>query len=190
MAEPTPPPAGAGGGGAEGTAPTPAEAGADPAPGPGSAPTTGAAAAVAHTRPVRRDWRGRRPFWGGLLVTLGGAEVLFTLRAPLPVVLHIGMQGMAGYLVPAVMVLCGVLIVFNPAQRLFYSIMAVLASLASWLTSNLGGFLFGMLLGVIGACVTFGWVPDQPLRRGRARREQRRAQRRAAGGKAAGPAGA
>ncbi|MEV7023787.1 DUF6114 domain-containing protein [Kitasatospora sp. NPDC093558] len=159
------------------------------APGPGSAPTAGAAAAVAPARPVKRDWRGQRPFWGGLLVTLGGAEILFTLRAPLPVVLHMGMQGIAGYLVPAVMVLCGVLIVFNPAQRLFYSFMAVLASLGSWLTSNMGGFLLGMLLGMIGACVTFGWVPDQPLRRGRARREQRRAERRAAGDQVAGAAG-
>ncbi|MEU8511686.1 DUF6114 domain-containing protein [Kitasatospora sp. NPDC048722] len=195
MTEPTPPSARGGGGGAEGTAPTPAAASAGPgpdvAPAPGSAPTAGAAAAVAPARPVKRDWRGQRPFWGGLLVTLGGAEILFTLRAPLPVVLHMGMQGIAGYLVPAVMVLCGLLIVFNPAQRLFYSFVAVLAALGSWLTSNMGGFLFGMLLGVIGACVTFGWVPDQPLRRGRARRERRRAERRAAGsGEAAGPAGA
>ncbi|WP_153465672.1 DUF6114 domain-containing protein [Streptomyces kaniharaensis] len=125
-----------------------------------------------------------------MVVLLGGAEILFTLRAPLPVVLHIGMQGLAGYLVPTVMVLCGLLILFNPAQRLFYSIMALLASLASWVTSNLGGFLFGMLWGVIGACLTFGWVPDQPLRRGRARREERREERRARHGKAAGPAGA
>ncbi|MQS10942.1 hypothetical protein F7Q99_01265 [Streptomyces kaniharaensis] len=150
-----------------------------------------AAVGPAHASSVeRRDWRGRRPFWGGLVVLLGGAEILFTLRAPLPVVLHIGMQGLAGYLVPTVMVLCGLLILFNPAQRLFYSIMALLASLASWVTSNLGGFLFGMLWGVIGACLTFGWVPDQPLRRGRARREERREERRARHGKAAGPAGA
>lgn len=111
---------------------------------------------------------------------LGGAEILFTLRAPLPVVLHIGMQGLAGYLVPAVMVICGVLILLNPAQRLFYSILAVLASLASWITSNLGGFLIGMIIGVLGACLTFGWLPDQPPRRRRLRRTPR--------GKAAGPA--
>ncbi|MFB6888333.1 DUF6114 domain-containing protein [Kitasatospora sp. NPDC056327] len=135
------------------------------------------------SRWARGDWRGRRPFWGGVLVLFGGAEILFTLRAPLPVVLHIGLQGLAGYLVPSVMVICGLLILFNPAQRLFYSVLAVLASLGSWLTSNLGGFLIGMLFGVAGACLTFGWLPDQPprrrlLRRGRARR------------KAAGPAGA
>ncbi|MER7580171.1 DUF6114 domain-containing protein [Kitasatospora sp. NPDC097691] len=142
---------------------------------PGTAATAPAAEPAA--RPAKRDWRGRRPFWGGLLVLLGGAEILFTLRAPLPVVLHIGMQGLAGYLVPAVMVLCGLLILFNPAQRLFYSILAVLASLGSWITSNLGGFLIGMLLGVVGACLTFGWLPDQPLRRGRQRRLDRREER-------------
>ncbi|MET8539873.1 DUF6114 domain-containing protein [Kitasatospora sp. NPDC004799] len=138
-----------------------------------------APAAEPAARPVKRDWRGRRPFWGGLLVTLGGAEILFTLKAPLPVILHIGMQGLAGYLVPAVMVLCGLLILFNPAQRLFYSILALLASLGSWVTSNLGGFVIGMLLGVVGACVTFGWLPDQPLRQGRQRRLERREARRA-----------
>ncbi|WP_324605636.1 DUF6114 domain-containing protein [Streptomyces sp. NRRL S-350] len=154
---------------AEGTAATPRAAATAPAAEPAA-------------RPAKRDWRGRRPFWGGLLVTLGGAEVLFTLKAPLPVVLHVGMQGLAGYLVPAVMVLCGLLILFNPAQRLFYSILAVLASLGSWITSNMGGFLLGMLLGVVGSCLTFGWLPDQPLRRGRQRRlERREARRRPAG---------
>lgn len=153
------------------------------APTPPSTPVASAGpAGPAHTGRGWRAWRGRRPFWGGLLVLLGGAEVLFTLKAPLPVILHIGMQGMAGYLVPAVMAICGVLILFNPAQRLFYSVLAVISSLASWVTSNLGGFLIGMILGVVGACLTFGWLPDQPPRRRRLRR--------ATGGEAAGPAGA
>ncbi|MEU3568057.1 DUF6114 domain-containing protein [Kitasatospora sp. NPDC036755] len=151
---------------AQGTAAAPAQAATDPVAEPAA-------------RPAKRDWRGGRPFWGGLLVTLGGAEILFTLKAPLPVILHIGMQGLAGYLVPAVMLLCGLLILFNPAQRLFYSIIAVLASLATWLTSNLGGFVIGMMLGVIGSCLTFGWLPDQPLRQGRQRRLERREARRA-----------
>ncbi|MFJ9949733.1 DUF6114 domain-containing protein [Kitasatospora sp. NPDC091207] len=132
-----------------------------------------------------------------MLVLLGGAEILFTLKAPLPVILHIGMQGLAGYLVPVVMVICGVLILFNPAQRLFYSVLGVLASLASWLTSNLGGFLIGMMLGVVGACLAFGWLPDQPPRRRRARRAARGTAPggtvsggKAPAGEAAGPAGA
>ncbi|WP_232246747.1 DUF6114 domain-containing protein [Kitasatospora mediocidica] len=110
-------------------------------------------------------WRGRRPFWGGLLVTLAGAEILFTEKAPLPVVLRIGMMGLAGYLVPTVLLLCGVLILFNPSQRLFYSVLAVLLTLGTWITSNLGGFLLGLLLGLIGSSLSFGWLPEQPARR-------------------------
>ncbi|MFJ7077378.1 DUF6114 domain-containing protein [Streptomyces sp. NPDC098781] len=123
-------------------------------------------------RSAFRRRRADRPFWGGLLLTLGGAWILLTMKASLKVVLHVGMQGLAGYLLPALMVLLGLLTVFNPAQRLFYSITGVLVSLGTWLTSNLGGFFVGLLLGVVGSCLIFGWLPDQEPRRGR--RERRR----------------
>ncbi|MFJ4620226.1 DUF6114 domain-containing protein [Streptomyces sp. NPDC088812] len=119
-----------------------------------------------------RRWRGRRPFAGGLLLFLGGAEILVTMKAPLPVILHIGMQGLAGYLLPTLMLLVGLLILFNPSQRLFYSIIGVLVSLGTWLTSNLGGFLIGLLLGAVGSCLAFGWLPDQEPRRSRRRRRK------------------
>ncbi|GGS37735.1 DUF6114 domain-containing protein [Streptomyces violaceus] len=131
-----------------------------------------------NVRPAFRRWRAGRPFWGGLLLTLGGAEVLLTLKASLDVILHVGMQGLAGYLFPAVMLLCGVLILFNPSQRLFYSVIGVLVSLATWMTSNLGGFFVGMLLGVVGSCLTFGWLPDQEPRV--SRRQRRKAAKAAA----------
>jgi hypothetical protein len=123
-------------------------------------------------RSTFRDWRGRRPFLGGLLLTLGGAEILVTMKAPLPVILHVGMQGLAGYLLPALMSVCGLLIMFNPSQRLFYSVIAVLLSLGTWLTSNLGGFMVGLLLGVVGSCLTFGWLPDQDPRVSRRKRRE------------------
>ncbi|WP_190197652.1 DUF6114 domain-containing protein [Streptomyces djakartensis] len=128
-------------------------------------------------RPAFRGWRAGRPFWGGLLLTLGGAEILLTLKASLDVVLHVGMQGLAGYLLPVVMLLCGLLILFSPSQRLFYSVIGVLVSLGSWVTSNLGGFFVGLLLGVAGSCCTFGWLPDQEPR---VSRRQRRKEARAA----------
>jgi hypothetical protein len=118
------------------------------------------------------QWRGQRPFAGGLLLVLGGAEILVTMKAPLPVILHIGMQGLAGYLLPALMLICGLLILFNPSQRLFYSVLGILLSLGTWLTSNLGGFLIGLLMGAVGSCLTFGWLPDQEPRRSRRRRRK------------------
>lgn len=112
-----------------------------------------------------KAWRGLRPFWGGVLLTLSGAEILVTEKAALPVVMHVGMEGIAAYLVPCLMVVCGLLILFNPAQRLFYSVVGVLLTLGSWVTSNLGGFIIGLLLGLAGSCLTFGWLPDQAPRR-------------------------
>ncbi|MEU9290609.1 DUF6114 domain-containing protein [Streptomyces sp. NPDC048275] len=126
-----------------------------------------------------RQWRAHRPFWGGLLLALGGAEILLTEKASLKVVMHIGMQGMAGYLLPAVMLLCGLLILFNPAQRLFYSLLGILLTLGTWVTSNLGGFFIGLLLGMTGSCLAFGWLPDQEPR-GRLLRRRRQRQQQAA----------
>ncbi|MFI2663830.1 DUF6114 domain-containing protein [Micromonospora carbonacea] len=112
-----------------------------------------------------RAWRRSRPFWGGLLVALGGVEILATLRAPLPVILHVGPQGLAGYLVPVILLLCGVLLLAHPPQRLFYALVSLVLALVSWLTSNLGGFFVGMLLALVGGCLAFAWTPAGAGRR-------------------------
>ncbi|MEU2052706.1 DUF6114 domain-containing protein [Streptomyces bungoensis] len=123
-------------------------------------------------RAAFRGWRAHRPFWGGLLLTLGGGEILLTEKASLKVVMHIGMQGLAGYLLPTLMLILGLLILFNPGQRLFYSLTGILVSLGTWLTSNLGGFFVGLLLGAVGSCLAFGWLPDQEPRVSRRRRRK------------------
>lgn len=148
----------------------PAEA-AHRAGGPGRhAADAGTGAAGTPSRPARagrswRRWRRSRPFWGGLLILLAGVEILASMKAPLPVVVHLGPQGLAGFLVPTILILCGLLLWFSPDQRLFYSIVAVLGSLASWVTSNLGGFLVGILLGLVGGSLAFAWSPDGKRRR-------------------------
>jgi hypothetical protein len=103
-------------------------------------------------------WRHRRPFWGAVLVILGAGEILLSERAPLPLVIHIGLQGLAGYLVPLILLLCGVLLLINPVQRMFYAVLAIGLALLSWVTSNLGGFFIGMLLGVIGGALALAWT--------------------------------
>jgi Family of unknown function (DUF6114) len=120
--------------------------------------------------PVRqafRIWRRTRPFWGGLLVTGGAGEILMSEHGPISLVIHIGIQGLAGYLIPVMMLLCGVLLWFNPAQRAFYSLLSIVLALGSWITSNLGGFFIGMLLGIVGGALAVAWAADsdaQPLR--------------------------
>jgi hypothetical protein len=105
-------------------------------------------------------WRHGRPFWGGLFVLLGGGEILFTVWAPLGVVLHVGMQNFIGYLMPIVIILCGVLLWLSPAQRIFYSLIALVCGLASWLTSNMGGFIIGLLLTLVGGALALSWTAE------------------------------
>src|SRR5215469_5731305 len=120
-----------------------------------------------------RAWRRSRPFWAGIWLIIAGAELLLI---PLPVqhmgvILHIGIGGISGILIGAILIALGLLLWFHPAQRLFYSIVAVLLAVAALVASNLGGFLLGTVLGIIGASLGFAWMPGRPeRRRGRRRR--------------------
>jgi Family of unknown function (DUF6114) len=130
---------------------------------------------VHRARAAFRGWRRGRPFWGGFIVVLGAAEILITYRAPFGILVHFGLYGLAGYLVPIVLALLGVLIVFDPVHRTFYSVLSVIAALGTWLTSNLGGFFIGMLLGLVGGSLAFGWqLGERPARADRAGRGRRR----------------
>jgi hypothetical protein len=106
-----------------------------------------------------RAWRRARPFLGGVLIVLAGGEIFTTGIAPLHVVIHFGLEGLAGQAVPILMVACGLLLIFSPDQRMFYIIVALLLTLGSWITSNLGGFILGLLLGVVGCSLAFAWTP-------------------------------
>jgi hypothetical protein len=113
-------------------------------------------------------WRRTRPFWGGLSIICGASEILLSEHGPLQVAIHIGAKGLAGYIVPVMLLLCGILLWFNPAQRAYNSLFAMALALLSWITSNLGGFFIGMLLSLVGGALAFAWTPDserQPPRR-------------------------
>jgi hypothetical protein len=126
----------------------------------GRAPRS-AIAALGQARRGFRSWRRSRPFWAGVLLAAAGVELLMI---PLPMdsmglILHIGTGGVLGILIGAILIACALLLWFNPAQRIFYSIVAVLLAIAALVASNLGGFLIGTLLGVVGGSMGFAWTP-------------------------------
>jgi hypothetical protein len=123
------------------------------APGAAEAPASDPRGA----RQAFRHWRRTRPFWGGVLVTGGGVEMLALFYVPWKVVLHMGLYGISGYVVPILLVVLGLSLLFDPQHRTFYSILALLFSVAAWMTSNLGGFMIGMLLAMTGASLAYGW---------------------------------
>jgi Family of unknown function (DUF6114) len=110
-----------------------------------------------------RRWRRRRPFWGGLLLLLAGLELFFSANLTLgDMEVHIGPQGFLSYLLPIILLLCGLLVWFTPAQRVFYAVLGLLAALYSLIGLNLGGFFFGMLLGILGGALVLAWAPTRP----------------------------
>jgi hypothetical protein len=121
-----------------------------------------------------RDWRRSRPFWGGLLLILAGLELVqipllsLLIHASVKVVIYIGIGGVFGVIFGALLVTCGLLAWFQPGQRVFYAVTGVLLALGSFVVTNLGGFFLGMLLGVIGASLVFGWT-SSPVDSGRQR---------------------
>lgn len=122
-----------------------------------------------HSRPgpVARAWRGfrrwrvSRPFWGGLLTLLAGLEIFGTTQMSGDGLrVQMGPSGFLSWLIPTILIACGVLLWITPQQRPFYSIVAVMTAVFSLVAVNLGGFFIGMLLGLVGGALGFAWTPN------------------------------
>jgi len=109
-----------------------------------------------------RRWRRHRPFWGGLLLVLSALELFISGNMNLNgIELHLGPQGFLSYLLPLLLLICGMLSWFSPAQRLFYGVVSLLAALYTFIGLNLGGFFVGMLLGIFGGSLVIAWGPPR-----------------------------
>ena len=107
-----------------------------------------------------RRWRRARPFWGGLFTALAGLEIFATTQMSLNgLTFQMGPTGFLSWLIPTILVTCGMLLWFSPAQRMFYAVVAAITALYSLIGVNLGGFFIGLLLGMIGSALGFAWVP-------------------------------
>ncbi|WP_433314193.1 DUF6114 domain-containing protein [Micromonospora sp. CA-269861] len=110
-----------------------------------------------------RRWQRSRPFWGGLLIALAGLEMFASTRMTLNgLSFHSGATGLLSLLIPIILVTCGLLLWFTPAQRLFYSVVAAVTAVYSLIGLNLGGFFVGLLLGIVGSALAFAWTPIRP----------------------------
>ncbi|MEV0264049.1 DUF6114 domain-containing protein [Streptomyces sp. NPDC050617] len=106
-----------------------------------------------------RQWRRGRPFWGGLAAVVAGAEICAIPLAPLKVMLHQGIAGIPSVLMGAVMILMGLAAWFAPQYRSLAGIVTVMVAAAALVMSNLGGFLIGTLMGIVGGGLIFAWQP-------------------------------
>ncbi|OJF09598.1 DUF6114 domain-containing protein [Couchioplanes caeruleus] len=110
-----------------------------------------------------RHWRRTRPFWGGLLFLLSGLELFLSANLTLgDLQVHFGPEGFLSYLLPLLLLLCGLLTWLTPGQRIFYGILGLLTAVYSLIGLNLGGFAVGMLIGILGGALVLAWTPQRP----------------------------
>lgn len=110
-----------------------------------------------------RTWRGQRPFWGGLFTLLGGIPIAYFPYASLQLgqmTLSMATTGGAGSLIIGVLlVTLGLTMWFQHVARVFAGVATILLALVSLPISNLGGFLVGFLLALVGGALALSWVP-------------------------------
>ena len=115
-----------------------------------------------------KAWRRSRPFWGGLLLILAGLELFaiplsgVLVRGAIKLVIYIGIGGVFGVLIGALLVAAGLVIWLNPTHKTFYGIAGIVLGIVSFPASNLGGLFLGMLLAIIGGATAFAWTPVEP----------------------------
>ncbi|MCB5178281.1 DUF6114 domain-containing protein [Streptomyces antimicrobicus] len=109
--------------------------------------------------PGFRRWRRSRPFWGGLLTVLAGAEICVLPLAPLKIMLQQGVAGIPSVLMGVVMIVLGLSAWFAPHHRALAGVLTTVIATAALVLSNLGGFLVGTLLGIVGGGLMFAWQP-------------------------------
>ncbi|MEU3600700.1 DUF6114 domain-containing protein [Streptomyces sp. NPDC006798] len=114
-----------------------------------------------------RDWRGQRPFWAGLFTMLGGVPIAYFPYATLKLG-HVTLSlsttaGAASLIIGVLLVTLGFTMWFHHIVRVFAGIAAILLALISIPVANLGGFLIGFVLALVGGALSVAWAPGEPV---------------------------
>jgi hypothetical protein len=91
---------------------------------------------------------------------LAGAEIALLTAASYELILISKSVGFA-IAVGAVIFVLGLTMWLSPVLSKLLGLLTLVAALLSFVTSNLGGFLLGMLLAIIGGGLSFAWEPGQ-----------------------------
>ncbi|GAA1115317.1 DUF6114 domain-containing protein [Kitasatospora arboriphila] len=114
-----------------------------------------------------RNWRRSRPFWGGLLAMIAGVPILYFPYAELNLAgmtVSMATTAGAGSLIIGILMMClGLTAWFQPLVRIFCGVATTLLALISIPVSNLGGFGFGLILGLMAGGLLMAWAPLKPV---------------------------
>ncbi|WP_037687485.1 DUF6114 domain-containing protein [Streptomyces aureocirculatus] len=102
-----------------------------------------------------------RPTAAGVVVALAAVELgAFPLGRPSMLGLQ-GFSGTSAVLLAAALLGCAVHLWTRPASAAWSGATAIFLGLLSYPLANLGGFLIGMLLALLGGSLALAWQPVQ-----------------------------
>ncbi|MFI6096825.1 DUF6114 domain-containing protein [Lentzea sp. NPDC051213] len=116
-------------------------------------------------------WRRGRPFWAGLFVAAGAFIILFPpfvgVKLGDMVISIKTIGGVSALLIGTLLAICAVSLWLQPKFRLAAGIVTVLLSLVALVVTNLGGFLLGTILSLLGGALAVAWTdePKKPKRK-------------------------
>ncbi|MGW8884126.1 DUF6114 domain-containing protein [Streptomyces sp. NPDC055749] len=113
-----------------------------------------------------RTWRGNRPFWAGLFTIVGGAPIAYFPYANM----HLGNMtiamsttaGAGSLIIGVLLITLGLTMWFHHIVRVFAGVASILLALISIPVANIGGFLIGFLLSMLGGALSISWAPGEP----------------------------
>lgn len=120
-----------------------------------------------------RAFRRTRPFWGGLWTMLAGIWIIRAMNFGIGLAITGGWSYSAGYTLGGALVLFGLVAWFAPHYKSLVGVMAFAVALIAFVAANLGGYLVGTILGIIGGSMIWAWGEKLPKgERARGRRSR------------------
>lgn len=110
-------------------------------------------------RQTFRQWRRRRPFWAGLWAILSGAIVAYVPGTAFKFSLVPGSLIWLGVLVGVLIAVFGLFLWLQPSLRYLLGALIIVFSLGSFMSSDFGGLIIGMLLGLVAGALAIAWTP-------------------------------
>ncbi|WP_136716641.1 DUF6114 domain-containing protein [Halorientalis salina] len=108
------------------------------------------------------DWREPRPFWGGVLLMLGGLIIGWV---PIQFATELAVIGGAftviGLVFAVLVFLTGAFVLARPEMSTIFGVLGIALSILS-LVGALGGLFVGMLLGIAGGNLCIAWQDPNP----------------------------
>lgn len=105
------------------------------------------------------QWRGTRPFWGGVWTIVAGVYLWGLTAAPIGVVVIQGVAGISAIVICLVYILLTLVAWSQPQLRVVTGGIVIVLALAAILLTNLGGFIVGTLMGLHGGASMIAWKP-------------------------------